>query len=90
MQAVKDTVNGAAEKGEQRLTRWSQSSIRQPRKVLFWYIVMHASVGDAKQRQLKQYSVENTEKTPLTTYWGTKMDVSRCAMRGTAMGENDR
>lgn len=33
-------------------------------------------IGNAKTRQLNSYVVENTPEQPLTTYWGTKMDVS--------------
>jgi catalase len=40
--------------------------------------VVNAAVGDAKMRQMAEYAIEQNNKTPLTTYFGTKIAVGPC------------
>ena len=39
--------------------------------------VLASTVGNAKKRQLDEYTINQSSKTPLTTYTGVKVSVSR-------------
>ncbi|KAJ9105362.1 hypothetical protein QFC21_001731 [Naganishia friedmannii] len=48
--------------------------------------VASRTVGDAKKRQLDQYSVNEQDSTPLTTYWGTQVDKTDVSIRAGERG----
>ncbi|KAJ9120744.1 hypothetical protein QFC22_002675 [Naganishia vaughanmartiniae] len=48
--------------------------------------VASRTVGDAKQRQLNQYSVNEQDSSPLTTYWGTQVDKTDVSIRAGERG----
>jgi hypothetical protein len=48
--------------------------------------VASRTVGDAKQRQLNQYTVNPQDSEPLTTYWGTQVDKTDVSIRAGERG----
>ncbi|KAJ9107044.1 hypothetical protein QFC19_002913 [Naganishia cerealis] len=48
--------------------------------------VASRTVGDAKQRQLNQYTVNEQDSTPMTTYWGTQVDKTDVSIRAGERG----
>lgn len=42
---------------------------------------INATVGDAKQRQMQQFTLEQNNKTPLTSYFGAKIAETDIALR---------
>ena len=48
--------------------------------------MFNTAVGDAKQRQMAGYTLDENASTPLTTYWGAKIAETDLALRAGARG----
>ncbi|ORX36760.1 catalase-like domain-containing protein [Kockovaella imperatae] len=48
--------------------------------------VINTTMGDAKQRQMEGYRLEENSKTPLTTYFGAKVENTDIALRAGSRG----
>jgi catalase len=48
--------------------------------------VLNNTVGDAKTRQMEQFTQDQDNSTPLTTYWGAKIAETDVALRAGARG----
>lgn len=80
--SIADRIAHAGEKGKQ----CHRIMPKNPPYLDFLSTVASRTVGDAKQRQLNQYSVNEQDSTPLTTYWGTQVDKTDVAIRAGERG----